>query len=59
MRVTALAPHVGHDAAARIVRRSVAERSGLRDASIAEGVAADDDDRWVDPAAMAGLPRRD
>ena len=59
MLVTALAPHVGYDAAARIVHRSVAERSALRDAAIAEGVTADDYDRWVDPAAMAGLPRRD
>jgi len=55
MLATALAPHIGYDAAARIVHRAVGARQPLRDAAIAEGVAADDFDRWVDPAAMAGL----
>ena len=55
MLVTALAPRIGYDAAARIVHRAVATRATLRDAAIAEGVPAADFDRWVDPAAMAGL----
>ncbi|HYF57587.1 MAG TPA: class II fumarate hydratase [Burkholderiaceae bacterium] len=55
MLVTALAPHVGYDAAARIVHRAVDAGSTLREAAIAEGVTAEDYDRWVDPAAMAGL----
>ena len=55
MLATALAPHVGYDAAARIVRHAVAHALPLRDAAIACGVAAADYDRWVDPAAMAGL----
>jgi fumarate hydratase class II len=55
MLVTALAPRIGYDAAARIVHRAVDGSLPLRDAAIAEGVAADDYDRWVDPAAMAGL----
>ena len=60
MLVTALVPHLGYDAAARIVYRAVDVSSSLRDAAIAEGVAAADYDRWVDPAAMAGLaPRKE
>jgi fumarate hydratase class II len=55
MLVTALAPRIGYDAAARIVHRAVAERSTLRAAALADGVAAADYDAWVDPAAMAGL----
>jgi fumarate hydratase, class II len=58
MLVTALAPHVGYDMGARIVHRAVREATPLRNAAIVEGVAAADFDRWVDPAAMAGLPAR-
>jgi len=56
MLVTALAPHIGYDAAARIVHRTAATQATLRDAAISEGVRPEDFDRWVDPAAMAGLP---
>jgi fumarate hydratase class II len=55
MLVTALAPRIGYDAAARIAKRAGSERTTLRAAALAEGVAAADFDRWVDPAAMAGL----
>ncbi len=55
MLVTALVPRIGYDAAARIVHRAVAANATLRDAAIAEGVSPSDFDRWVDPAAMAGL----
>ena len=56
MLVTALAPQIGYDAAARIARRAAQERSTLRAAALAEGVAGADYDRWVDARAMAGLP---
>jgi fumarate hydratase class II len=55
MLVTALAPRIGYDASARIVQRTVAQGTTLREAAIAEGVSPADFDRWVDPAAMAGL----
>jgi fumarate hydratase class II len=55
MLATALAPQLGYDATARIVRRATRDGLALREAAIAEGVSAEDFDRWVDPAAMAGL----
>jgi fumarate hydratase, class II len=54
MLVTALAPHVGYDAAAAIAKRALVGGSSLRDAAIAAGVAAADFDRWVVPADMVG-----
>lgn len=57
MLATALAPHIGYDATARIVHHAIDRRLPLREAAIALGVSADDYDRWVDPAAMAGLDR--
>jgi fumarate hydratase class II len=55
MLATALAPHIGYDATARIVHRAIAAGTTLRAAALAEGVAGADFDRWVDPAAMAGI----
>ncbi len=52
MLVTALAPHIGYDAAAKIAKRAHEEGSTLKQAATASGVAADDYDRWVDPKAM-------
>ena len=52
MLVTALAPHIGYDRAAKIAQKAHASGSSLRDAAIDSGVAADDFDRWVDPAQM-------
>jgi fumarate hydratase, class II len=54
MLVTALAPHIGYDRAAQIVHHAVRTGATLRDAALAQGVAAADFDRWVDPQAMAG-----
>jgi len=58
MLATALAPHLGYDATARIVQRAIRDGVPLRDAARSEGVAPADYDRWVDPAAMAGLAPR-
>jgi fumarate hydratase, class II len=54
MLATALNPHVGYDAAARIAKHAHARNIGLREAALELGlVSAADFDRWVDPAAMA------
>jgi fumarate hydratase, class II len=52
MLITALAPQIGYDHAARVARRAQAEDLDLRAAALAEGVTAETFDRWVDPAAM-------
>ncbi|WP_439532883.1 class II fumarate hydratase [Polymorphobacter sp.] len=55
MLVTALAPSIGYDAAAKIAKTAHQQGSTLRDAAIASGkVSADDYDRIVDPAKMLG-----
>jgi fumarate hydratase class II len=56
MLVTALVPHIGYDAAAAIAHRADRDGLTLRDAAVAAGVDAADFDRWVDPAAMTGMP---
>jgi fumarate hydratase, class II len=53
MLVTALAPHIGYDAAARIAKASIAQDISLRQAALADGVDADLYDRVVDPERMA------
>jgi fumarate hydratase class II len=52
MLVTALNSHIGYERAAKIAQRAHREGTSLREAAIALGVAPDDFDRWVDPAAM-------
>ncbi len=52
MLVTALTPHIGYDRAARIALAAHHERRTLREAALADGIAAADFDRWADPAAM-------
>ncbi|MFQ6171116.1 class II fumarate hydratase [Oryzobacter sp. R7] len=53
MLVTALAPHIGYDAAAAIAKQAHRDGSTLREAAVASGhVTEDDYDRWVDPQAM-------
>ena len=52
MLVTALAPHIGYDRAAKIAQKAHADGSSLRDAAIAMGVAPEDFDRWVQPGLM-------
>jgi fumarate hydratase class II len=53
MLVTALAPHIGYDKAAKIAHAALHQDMTLKDAAIASGfVTADDFDRWVDPRQM-------
>ena len=58
MLVTALAPHIGYDAAAKIAKTAHAEGATLRDTALKLGlVTAADFDRWVRPEAMLGSGR--
>jgi fumarate hydratase class II len=58
MLVTALTPHIGYDAAAKLAIHAHRHGVSLRDAALALGaVTADDFDRWVRPEAMLGPPR--
>jgi fumarate hydratase class II len=53
MLVTALAPHIGYDAAARIAHHAHHHGQSLREAALALGaVTPEDFDRWVRPEAM-------
>jgi fumarate hydratase class II len=55
MLVTALAPHVGYDAAARVAKAAHASGKTLRETAIELGVATGEDfDRWVRPEDMVG-----
>lgn len=55
MLVTALAPHIGYDAAARIAKHAHAEEITLREAALALGLVTPEDfDRWVQPERMLG-----
>ncbi len=55
MLVTALAPHVGYDDAARVAKAAHATGKTLREAAIELGVASGEDfDRWVRPEDMVG-----
>jgi fumarate hydratase class II len=55
MLVTALAPHVGYDAAARVAKTANASGKTLREAAIELGVATGEEfDRWVRPEDMVG-----
>jgi len=57
MPVTALAPHIGYDRAAKIVHHAHHEGLSLRDAALAVGgVTAAQFDAWVDPRAMTDQP---
>jgi fumarate hydratase class II len=53
MLVTALNPHIGYDAAAKIAKKAYADDSTLKEAAVALGLlTAEQFDAWVDPAAM-------
>jgi len=53
MLVTALAPHVGYDRAAKIARKAHLERTTLREAALALGeVSAEQLDAWLRPEDM-------
>jgi fumarate hydratase class II len=55
MLVTALAPHIGYDSAARIAKQAHAQGCSLREAALALGtVSAEQFDAWVDPQRMLG-----
>jgi fumarate hydratase class II len=55
MLVTALAPHIGYDKAAKVAKHAHATGAALRDAAIALGyVTGDEFDRWVRPEDMVG-----
>ena len=55
MLVTALNPHIGYDAAARVAKKAHAEGITLKRAALALGlVDAADFDAWVDPTKMVG-----
>jgi fumarate hydratase, class II len=55
MLVTALAPTLGYDAAARIAKHAHARGLSLREATLELGLATGEDfDRWVRPEAMLG-----
>jgi fumarate hydratase class II len=59
MLVTALAPHIGYDAAARVAHHAHHQSLSLRDAALALGVvSAEDFERWVRPEEMTGNGRR-
>ena len=52
MLVTALNSHIGYEKAAKIAQKAHKEGTSLREAALSLGIAADDYDRWMDPAAM-------
>ncbi|APF38051.1 MULTISPECIES: class II fumarate hydratase [Chelatococcus] len=55
MLVTALAPHIGYDNAAKIAKAAHRNGTTLREEALASGlVRAEDFDRWVDPSGMLG-----
>ena len=55
MLVTALAPHIGYDRAARIAKRAHREGTSLREAALSEGALTGEQfDAWVDPRRMLG-----
>ncbi|WP_119155696.1 class II fumarate hydratase [Caldimonas tepidiphila] len=55
MLVTALAPHIGYDAAAGIAKKAHRDGSTLKEAALALGlVSAEDFDRWVRAEDMVG-----
>lgn len=58
MLVTALAPHVGYDAAAKVAHHAHHHGLSLREAALALGVVSEEDfERWVRPDAMTGPGR--
>ena len=60
MLVTALAPHIGYDNAAKVAKKAHADGTTLKEAAVAlKLVSAEDFDRWVQPAAMVGPAARE
>jgi len=60
MLVTALAPHIGYDNAAKVAKKAHEDGTTLREAAIALGlVSGEDFDRWVKAEAMIGPAARE
>jgi len=60
MLVTALAPHIGYDNAAKVAKKAHADGTTLKEAALALGVvSAEDFDRWVRAEAMVGPAARE
>lgn len=58
MLVTALAPHIGYDNAARIAKKAFEDNSSLKAAAMATGLLTDEEfDRYVAPEKMVGPER--
>jgi fumarate hydratase class II len=58
MLVTALNPHIGYDAAARIAKKAHADGSTLKQAAVALGLVTEEQfDEWVVPGSMVGRRR--
>ena len=55
MLVTALAPHVGYDNAAKIAKKAYEDGSTLKEAALKLKLVSEKDfDKWVDPKKMIG-----
>ncbi|WP_110402056.1 class II fumarate hydratase [Sphaerotilus hippei] len=55
MLVTALAPHIGYDRAARIAKHASTHRTSLQEAALSVGgLSVEQFDAWVDPRHMLG-----
>jgi fumarate hydratase class II len=52
MMATALNPHIGYDAAAKIVKKALADDLSIREAALALGLSAEQLDNWMDPRKM-------
>jgi fumarate hydratase class II len=60
MMVTALSPRIGHEKAAAIVQRAIAEDVPLRQAAMESGlISGEEFDQIADPLKLVGNPRRD
>ncbi len=58
MLVTALAPHIGYDNAAKIAKRARADGSTLKQAALALGLVSEAQfEQWIDPLAMTAAQR--
>ena len=55
MNVTALAPHIGYDRAAKIAQKAARDGISLRQAAIEIGVSGADYDFWVDLKKMCNI----
>ena len=52
MMATALNPHIGYDAAAKIVKKALADDISIREAALALGLTTEQLDNWMDPRKM-------